>query len=126
MIEGYLKEKLQAVYPQLVWTENVYTEADHTGTVYKESGEKPDSFETGLRFPYYMVYVRSSNKDLAQTAAEGSIELLNKLHGETYTNYNGDTYEVIFVEAVGEANRIGLVDGVMEWSSNFKITLRRI
>lgn len=125
MIEGYFREKLQTIYPQLVWTENNYEDADHTGTIYKEAGSAPDTYETGLRFPNYMVWVRSSNRDLAQSAAEGSVEIMNKLHGETFTNYEGKTYEIIFVEAIGEANRIGMNEGVMEWSANFKVTLRR-
>jgi hypothetical protein len=125
MIEGYFREKLQAAYPQLVWSENNYEDPDNTGTIYKEAGAAPDTYETGLRFPNYMVWVRSSNRDLAQSAAEGSVEIMNKLHREEFTNYEGVTYEIIFVEAIGEANRIGMNEGVMEWNANFKVTLRR-
>lgn len=126
MIEGFLRERLQTAFPELTWTENNYEAADNTGTVYKESGEKPSTYEDDLRFPYYMVWVRSSNWDLAQRASEGSVTLLNKVHRETWTDYEGKEFEIIFIEANGEANRIGKNDnGLMEWSSNFKVTLRR-
>lgn len=126
MIEGFIREQLEQAYPELTWTEQTYEADDHTGTVYSESGERPDTYESGLRFPYYMVWVRSSNFDLAQRVSEGSIDILNKTHRKTYTNYFGDTYEIIFIEANGEANRIGRNEGKMEWSSNFKATIRRV
>lgn len=125
MVEGFLRERLQAAFPELIWSENNYEDPDNTGTVYKEAGEKPSTYEDDLRFPYYMVWIRSSNFDLAQKAAEGSIEVLNKLHNLDYTDQDGNEFHIIFVEATGEANRIGRTDGIMEWSSNFKVTLRR-
>lgn len=125
MIEGLFREVLQTAYPELTWTENNYEAEDNTGTVYKEAGFAPDIYESDLRFPTYMVWVRSSDFDLAQRVSEGSVTLLNKMNRIEYTNYEGIVYEVIFVEATSEANRIGREDKVMEWSSNFKATIRR-
>jgi hypothetical protein len=125
MIEGLLRETLQTAYPELIWSENNYEAQDNTGTVYKEAGLPPDIHETGLRFPYYMVWVRSSDFDLAQRVSEGSVTLLNKMNRIEYTNHEGATYEVIFIEATSDANRIGRTENVMEWSSNFKATIRR-
>lgn len=125
MIQGYIKGVMEAAYPQLIWTEDNYVEQDNTGTVYKEGGEKPDTYESGIRFPYYMIWVRSSDFDLAQKVSEGSINALNKTHAVEWTDHNGQTYEIIFIEAIGDANRIGKNGEVMEWSSNFKVTLRR-
>lgn len=126
MIEGFLREKMNEAYPQLVWTENNYEALDHTGTIYREAGEKPSKYEDDLRFPYYMIYVRSSDYDLAQRVAEGSVDVLNKLHNIEWTDYEGKQFHIIFIEAASDANRIGRVENVMEWSTNFKVTLRRI
>jgi hypothetical protein len=126
MIEGFLRERLSTAFPDLIWTENNYEAPDNTGTVYREAGEPPSKYEDDLRFPFYMVWVRSSNWDLAQRVAEGSIDVLNKLHNIEWTDYEGATYQIIFVEAASDANRIGRDEsGIMEWSSNFKVTLRR-
>jgi hypothetical protein len=130
MIEGFLRERLQAAYPQLTWSENNYEDQDNTGTVYAEGGGAPSRYEDGFRFPNYMVWVRSSDFSLAERASKGSVELLNKLNNEgkpfEYTDYEGIKYNVYFVEATGEANRVGRDEGVMEWSSNFRATIRRI
>ncbi|QFG05689.1 tail terminator [Bacillus phage 035JT001] len=125
MIEGFFRERLEVAFPQLKWTENNYVEQDHTGSIYKEAGGSPDIYETGLQFPYYMIFIRSSDFDLAQRAAEGSVEIFHRMKQEDYTNYNGDTYEIIFIEATADATRIGRNESLMEWSSNFKVTLRR-
>jgi hypothetical protein len=125
MVEGYIRERLQTAFPQLVWTENHYQAEDHTGTVYVEAGEKPDTYESDMRFPYYMVWVRSSDWDLAQRVAYGAVEILNKQRQIEYTDYIGNVYQIIFIESIADANRIGVNEGKMEWSANFKVTLRR-
>lgn len=125
MVEGFLRERLQSAFPELIWSENNYEADDNTGTVYSEAGEPPSKNEDSLRFPYYMVWVRSSDFDRAQRIAEGSIDVLNKLNQIEYTDYQGIEYDIIFVEATTEANRIGRTDNIMEWSANFKVTLRR-
>lgn len=126
MVEGFLRERLSQAFPQLVWSENNFEAPDNTGTVYVEAGGAPSTYEDGLRFPNYMVWVRSSDYDLAQTVAAGSIDVLNKIHQVHYIDYAGLEYDIVFIEALSDANRIGKDDsGVMEWSTNFKVTLRR-
>lgn len=126
MVEGLLKTIMEQAYPELTWSINNYEDADHTGTVYLESGDPPSSYEDGLRFPHYMLWVRSSDFDLAERVTINSIDLLNKRREITYTNKRGEEYYIYFVESIGEANRIGRNGDIMEWSSNFKVTLRRV
>lgn len=126
MVEGLLVSIMETAYPELTWSENYYEADDHTGTVYLEPSEPPSKYEDDLQFPYYMVWIRSSNFDLAERVSLDTITLLNKRRQIAYTNHRGEEYFVVFIEATSGAAPIGKNGKVMEWSSNFKITLRRI
>ena len=126
MVEGLLKTIMEQAFPELRWSINNYEDPDHTGTVYLENGDTPSKYEDDLRFPHYMIWIRSSDFDLAERASINSVDLLNKRREIEYTNERGEAYYIYFVESISEANRIGRNGDVMEWSSNFKVTLRRV
>ncbi len=126
MVEGLLVSIMETAYPELIWSENYYEAEDNTGTVYLEASEPPSKYEDDLRFPYYMVWIRSSSFDLAEKVSLDTITLLNKRRQITYTNHRGEEYFIYFIESTSDAVPIGKNGKVMEWSSNFKVTLRRI
>ena len=123
MIQRYLKDYLKDVIPELTWTMDYYTGEDTTGTVYYEGGSKPPSNDVNTRYPTYMVYIRSSNWGLASTAAQ---KVFDTLHKKSNFGVTGAlSYHVFFIEAVSEPNRIGVKDGIMDYSINFDATLIR-
>ena len=125
MVEGYLRTIMEQAHPELIWSETGYESEDHTGTIYAEASEPPSKYEDDLRFPYYMIWVRSSNYDLAEQVSINTITLLNKRNQITYKNHRGEEYFIYFIESTSDAVRVGKTGDVVEWSSNFKVTLRR-
>lgn len=126
MVEGLLKTIMESAYPQLTWSENHYEAEDNTGTIYAEASEPPSKNEDDLRFPYYMIWIRSSDIDLAAKVSTDTITLLNKRNQITYKNDRGEEYFIYFIESTSDAYRVGKTGEVVEWASNFKVTLRRI
>lgn len=133
MIHAYLKERLEQLLPTLEWSDSFYSAEDHTGTVYYEGGFPPSLDDTDMRYPSYMVYIRSSNWRLAEQAAQIVYDALHKqrewMVQIDYANENVagvKTYHVLFIEAMSEPLRIGVDKNVMEYSVNFKVTLREV
>jgi hypothetical protein len=125
LIQSYLKEEAKVVVPELEWTIDFYTGEDNTGTVYSESGTAPDTYESGLRYPEYQVYIRSSDWTLARVAANKVFKHLHRKMN-VLANADGLQYQVFFVEAQGEPIRLGARGNVMEYSINFSVTLREV
>lgn len=125
MIQSYLKELAKAVVPELEWTIDFYTGEDNTGTVYSESGTSPDLYESGMRYPEYMVFIRSSDWTFARTATNKVFKQLHT-HTKDLVLADGLQYQVFFVEALGEPIRLGAQGNVLEYSINFKVTLREV
>ncbi len=126
MVEGFFKTIMENAYPELTWSENNYEAEDNTGTIYAEASEPPSKHEDDLRFPYYMIWIRSSDFDLAEKVSIDTVTLLNKRNQITYKNDRGEEYYIYFIESTSDANRVGKTGNVVEWASNFKVTLRRI
>jgi hypothetical protein len=125
MIQSFLKEELKEVIPELEWTIDFYTSQDNTGTVYAESGEAPDSYESGLRYPSYMVFIRSSDWTLARVAANKAFKHLHKKMKDLVLA-DGLQYQVFLIEAQSEPLRLGVQGDVMEYSINFQATIREV
>jgi hypothetical protein len=125
MIQSFLKDEAKAVVPELEWTIDFYTSEDNTGTVYSEGGTPPDSYESGMRYPEYMVFIRSSDWTLARVAAN---KVFKQLHRKmnVQASVDGSQFQVFFIEALGEPIRLGAQDDVMEYSINFRVTLREV
>jgi hypothetical protein len=125
MIQSFFKDEIKAAVPELEWTIDFYTSEDNTGTVYSESGTAPDLYESGMRYPEYMVFIRSSNWTLARKAAN---KVFKQLHRKmnVQASVDGSQFQVFFIEALGEPIRLGAQDDVMEYSINFKVTLREV
>ncbi|MFC0188488.1 hypothetical protein ACFFJY_09335 [Fictibacillus aquaticus] len=134
MIQRYLKDLLKEKIPSLEWSIDYSTSDDHTGAVYYEGGLPPDQYESKTRYPQYMVYIQSSDWRMAGEHAEKAYQTLNGLVNFIVTEdiYDGEnvvgqrTYHVLFIRAMAEPNRIGVDDGVMEYSINFQAILREV
>ncbi|MFD2924169.1 phage tail terminator protein [Halobacillus naozhouensis] len=135
MIQKYLKDELKLLIPDLTWTIDFRSAPDHTGTVYSEGGGAPGQYDVGMRYPTYMVYIRSSNWGYAKTVAEKVYKALHKKKDFTATveqhdrqgNVTGSTsYHVFFVSAVSDPIPIGVQDDIMDYSINFDVTLTEI
>lgn len=135
MIQDYIREELKLILPELDWTSNYYTSEDNTGTVFSEGGNSSDLYESGIRYPNYMVYIRSSDWYFAERAAQMVRDQFhNKSNFTAVINqYDKDenvigtkTYHVFLIVDVGEPNRIGVENGIMEYSVNFQVTLKEV
>jgi hypothetical protein len=125
MIQSFLKDEAKAVVPELEWSIDFYTSEDNTGTVYSESGAPPDTYESGMRYPEYMVFIRSSDWTLARVAANKVFKQLH-MKMKDLVLADGLQYQVFLIEALGEPIRLGAQGNVMEYSVNFKVTLREV
>jgi hypothetical protein len=125
MIQSFLKDEAKAVVPELEWTIDFYTSEDNTGTVYSESGTPPDSYESGMRYPEYMVFIRSSDWTLARVSANKVFKHLHKKMKDLVFA-DGLQYQVFLIEALSEPLRLGAQGEVMEYSINFRLTLREV
>jgi hypothetical protein len=125
MIQSYLKDLAQSAVPELEWSIDFYTGQDNTGTVYSESGLPPDTYDPGLRYPEYMVFIRSSDWTFARKAVN---KIFKQMHGVSSERVTADEipYQVLFVEALSEPLRLGAQDRIMEYSINFQATIREV
>lgn len=135
MIQDYLREELKVILPELEWTSNYYTGGDNTGTVYYEGGSGSDIYESDLRYPTYMVYIRSSDWYFSERAAQMVHDYFHRKSNFTavINQYDKDenvvgvkTYHVFFIQDVGEPNPIGVENGIMDYSVNFQVTLKEV
>lgn len=112
--------------PELVWSIDHYSAADNTGTVYTEGGGEPSIDDTDMCYPDYMVYIRSSDWALAERRAKQIKKMFHKRANFTVTE-EGSTYFVYLIAAQSEPLRLGTTDsGIMEYSINFRVTLREV
>ncbi|WP_414049775.1 hypothetical protein [Macrococcus animalis] len=136
MIQEPIMTLLRDNISGLSWSIDYRTASDNTGTVYSDSGEKPSIYDEEMRYPYYQVYIRSSNFELAKNCATQVYDLLHKkmnweIELPIYDPDNPDevlstnNYTVYHIEALSEPLLIGVTDEVMEYSINFKTTLRK-
>ncbi len=131
MIQYHLMKKLQLILPDLEWTVDYKTADDNTGTVYYEGGGTPEIYDVPIRYPRYMVYIASSDWGKAEYAAQAVYDALHKLTNESVTvEFMKDgnvvttkSYRVFLVKAASEPQRIGVDNGVMDYSVNFDVTL---
>lgn len=136
MIDENLMDILKTNIPELEWSVNFRTSDDNTGTVYNEGGLKPSEYEDGMEYPQYMVYIRSSNFELAKEAARKTFENLHKLQNvimnvpirdlttDEITGYY--PVHVLLITALSTPLRIGVTDNVMEYSVNIQVILRKL
>ncbi|TDL40542.1 hypothetical protein EVU91_01235 [Macrococcoides bohemicum] len=135
MIQEPIMTLLRDNIPGLSWSIDYRTASDNTGTVYSDSGEKPSTYDEQMRYPYYQIYLRSSNFELVKNASRQVYDLLHmKMNWEIdlpiYDSNNPDEvietlpYTVYLIEALSEPILVGVNDNVMEYSINLKTTLR--
>ncbi len=135
MIQEPIMNLLRDNIPGLSWSIDYRTASDNTGTVYSDSGEKPSTYDEQMRYPYYQIYLRSSNFELVKNASRQAYDLLHmKMNWEIdlpiYDSNNPDEvietlpYTVYLIEALSEPILVGVNDNVMEYSINLKTTLR--
>ncbi|UAK17556.1 minor capsid protein [Sporolactobacillus terrae] len=132
MIQSFLMHEIKPLITGLTWTIDNYSAADNTGTVYSESGGAPDLYDPNFHQPEYMVFIRSSDWAFAEYAARQVFDHLHKMQdrqitisktikGQTITN----NYYLYLLQALSEPLRVGVDDaGLMQWSINFRATLR--
>lgn len=131
MIQVFLKDKLAALLPDLMWTASFRTVDDNAGTVYYEGGGQPAQYDVPIRYPRYMVFLSSSDWKYAEYAAETVYEALHKLENEIvevkfYKDGNvvaGKSYRVFLITAAGEPVDLGVTNEVRDFSINFDVTL---
>ncbi|TDM50000.1 hypothetical protein ETI06_05870 [Macrococcoides goetzii] len=135
MIQEPIMTLLRDNIPGLSWSIDYRTASDNTGTVYSDSGEKPSTYDEQMRYPYYQIYLRSSNFELVKNASRKVYDLLHmKMNWEIdlpiYDSNNPDEvietlpYTVYLIEGLSEPILVGVNDNVMEYSINLKTTLR--
>ncbi|WP_445506793.1 phage tail terminator protein [Niallia sp. 03190] len=126
MIHRYLKNEAKLAVPALVWSINYFTNIDNTGTVYTEAGSPPEKNDRKTRYPEYQFYIRSTNFDNAELFSQKIFDLFNEKMNFVVIE-NNRTYHVDFIEAMSEPLRLGVdSNNVMEYSINFKVTLREM
>lgn len=133
MIQSFFVQEAKTILPDLEWTQDFYTGEDNTGTAYSENGEPPDTYDAKFRFPDYMVFIRSSDWAYAEYAAQKVFEHFHTKHNFLVTVEQTikdlvitKKYQVFMVEALGEPLRLGAQNNIMEYSVNFKVTLREV
>lgn len=134
MIQVFLKDRLAALLPDLMWTASFRTADDNTGTVYYEGGGQPDQYDVVKRYPHYMIFLSSSDWKYAEYAAETVYDELHKLENEIVEVkfYKGGnvvavkSYRVFLITAAGEPVDLGVTNNVRDFSINFDVTLLEI
>lgn len=127
MIQEYLMNQAKQLYPDLKWSVDYYTAEDNTGTVYYEGGSPSNvNNETGIRYPEYMVFIRSSDYSKAEVIAHKLYKFFHKktVKDLIFVPELDTSYRVYFMQSMSEPNRIGVSGDVMEYSINLLITLR--
>lgn len=134
MIQNYLKNECQVILPDLKWTIDFYSAPDNTGTVYSEGSGSPDVTDVEMHYPEYMIFIRSSDWAYAEYAARQVFACFHKLNNKDITvskMVNGQTvtknYYLYLLQALSEPLRVGVdQDDLMQWSVNFRATLREV
>jgi hypothetical protein len=126
MIQEYFKSIAEFTYPNFVWSADYYLEEDNTGTIFYEGGGQPSTNDLGLRYPSYMIMLRSSNWEVVEDTAESLLTTFHLAQNQSFTTSRGKTYEIIYIEAQGEPIRLGVINGKMEYTINFNCTLREV
>ncbi|AKQ08588.1 tail terminator [Bacillus phage vB_BceS-M2] len=126
MIQDYFVNECKAAYPELEWSVDYYEGAGNKGVVYLEQGDPPENYDVGWRYPYYMFFIRSEDFYRAEQIAYSIFERFNKRLKERFTTTDGQVYDIIFIEASSDVNRLGVREGCMEYTVNFKATLQKI
>lgn len=135
MISEFLMNQAKGVVPELEWTVNFFY-AEETkgqeikqGIVYDETGAAPSLDDVKMRYPEYMIYIRSSDWQLAERAAKRLAKFfhLNSDIIKDPVTEDEDTYKLYQIECTSEPIRIGVNDhDVMEYSVNLRVNLRII
>lgn len=126
MIQEYFKNELAAAYPFLKWSIDHYESKEDVGVVYAESSGEPSSYENQFRFPNYMILVRDRNWQRAEETALEILERFNRRLKEQFMTSTGRMYDIVFIEATSGVNRLGVDGKHMEYTINFKATIRGI
>ncbi|TDM43444.1 hypothetical protein ETI09_03470 [Macrococcoides canis] len=123
MIQESIMNLLRENIVGLTWSVDYRTLGDNTGTVYSDGGEKPGIYDDEMKYPHYQIYIRSSDFDRCKDIAYKAYALLHK-KSDWLINEQNNVIHVYFIEAFSEPLRIGVEDNVMEYSINFRTTLR--
>lgn len=132
MIQKSLMNMLREEIPGLVWSADFYALEDDTGTVYSTGGPAPDEYETGVRYPTYQVYIRSSDWGYAKAAAnmafnklhrKGRFRVTEAFEKDGQVIYEKDYY-IYLITAMSDPIRIGVENNIMDYSVNFDVTLK--
>ena len=126
MIQEYFKNELEEKYPMLRWSIDYYESNGNVGVVYSETANPPSTYDDKVRFPNYMIFIRDTDWQRAESIAYDLVGLFNGRLAETFISSNGKKYSILFIEATSDANRLGVNANYMEYSVNFKVTLKEV
>lgn len=128
MIQFHLMDKLKEALPDLEWSGDYRSGTDNVGTVYYEGGADRGRYDVPYRHPRYMVYISSSDWDYAEYAANKAADLLHMYENPSIVveYYQKDRLidskelhlQKLFQQ--GDVNRIGVENGIMDYSVNFE------
>ncbi|ULG70878.1 minor capsid protein [Macrococcus brunensis] len=136
MIQRPIMNLLKSNIPGLIWSIDNRTASDNTGTVYQTGGSKPDIYEADMRYPYYQIFIRSSDFVKVENAAQKVYDLLHQKTNWTVeipiyekmtdtTPKSVEQIHVFFIEALSEPLRLGVNGNIMEYSINVQATVRK-
>jgi hypothetical protein len=133
MIQSFFVDEGKTILSDLEWTQDFYTAEDNTGTAYSEGGERPDTYESDFRFPEYMVFIRSSDWNYAEGASQKVFDQFHKrndfivfVEQKMKSLIVQKQYKIYFIEALSEPLRLGVKNNIMEYSINFRVTLKEV
>ncbi|KQL57235.1 MULTISPECIES: hypothetical protein [Bacillaceae] len=136
MIQLWMMDELKRELSHLKWTIGQYTASDHTGTVYYEGGRSPAKTETRMRLPNFMVWIRSSDWEYAEYAAQKTFDLFHmrgqdgrfeiQIEQEVKDEVWRERYLVFLMSAIQDPIDMGVVDNINTWSINFDVELIKL
>lgn len=127
MIEKFFMDELKTMYPDYKVSETWQQADDKMISVMLENGTPPDpDNETGLFEPYYMIWIQSTHwADVSKMAYE-IFKRFKDVRHETIANYDDIQFKLYQVVASTPPNRIGVQDGFLQYSVNFRATIKEV
>lgn len=126
MIQDFFKENCEELFPNYSWSVDYFVDKDNSGSVYSEGGSKPSTYEDKLRYPNYMIMLRSSNWEQVEQDSHLVLKTFRDMSQTLYIDSRGKTFEIYFIEPQSEPVRLGVTDNIMEYTINFNCTIREV
>lgn len=127
MIGNYFTNRIVQMKPEWNVSEDYYEAEDNIIAVYDETGESQDpNNETNILFPSFMVFI--SSKDWAEVKRLSYViyKAFHNVQHVQHTNADGVKFYIFSVVAIGTPNRLGVIDGQMQYTINFQTTIKEV